>query len=389
MKRTSLCALYLTFALLGLSTLANGEDKQTVDVKPYGYVKLDGSYDQNLTSHGNYVMWVNQQTYQDDDAQFNMTANQTRLGLKVSGEGAGSVKVRGAIEFDLYAAGAAENKAELQLRHAYFTVTSGRWEMTAGQTWDLVSPLNPATLNYSVLWGCGNTGYRRPQVRLTYTLPAGASTDFSLAGGFFRTIGNDLTPTFSLALDEASDGSDDGTDSAIPTFQGGLDLKHRFGEKGVLRLGVTGLYGRLRAETNRGNYETYESQGIWGHLLFQAPSGYGLSGEFYTGTNLGGYLGGILQSSTIAGVETIGGWGSAWVQIGPKVKLTGGYGYDDPQDDDIVAGRSQNSCIFGNLTYALMSNVTVGVEVSQWETDYKGGESASSMRAQSSFILSF
>ena len=389
MKRTSTWASYLILTLLCLGTVANGDDKQSVDVKPYGYVKLDGSYDQNLTSHGNYVMWVNPQSYEDDDAQFNMTANQTRLGLKMTSEGTGSVEVRGAIEFDLYAAGAAENKAELQLRHAYFTVTSGQFELTAGQTWDLVSPLNPATLNYSVLWGCGNTGYRRPQVRLTYTVPAGSSTDVSLAGGFFRTIGSDLTPTFSLALDESSDGSDDGTDAAIPSFQGALDLKHRFGDKGLFRLGVSGLYGQLRAETNKGNYETYESQGIWGHLMLQMPSGLGVSGEFYTGTNLGGYLGGILQSSTIAGVESIGCWGSAWVKISPKVKLTGGYGYDDVKDEDIATGRSQNSCVFGNLTYALVSNVTVGVEVSRWETDYRDGESASSMRGQSSFMLNF
>ena len=36
-----------------------------------------------------------------------------------------------------------------------------------GQTWDVISPLNPRSLNYSVYWWAGNIGYRRPQVRLT------------------------------------------------------------------------------------------------------------------------------------------------------------------------------------------------------------------------------
>ena len=34
-----------------------------------------------------------------------------------------------------------------------------------GQTWDVISPLYPGMLMYSVGWDGGNIGYRRAQVR--------------------------------------------------------------------------------------------------------------------------------------------------------------------------------------------------------------------------------
>ena len=97
-------------------TLVSAGDKPTLDIDWYGYFKLDGSYDQNLTSHGNFVMWVPQPAYDKDDDQFNMTANQTRLGFKANGNGYGDAAVKGQLELDLYGASAAENKAALVLR---------------------------------------------------------------------------------------------------------------------------------------------------------------------------------------------------------------------------------------------------------------------------------
>ena len=35
----------------------------------------------------------------------------------------------------------------------------------AGQNWDLMSPLLPSTVNYSVGWAGGNIGFRRMQLR--------------------------------------------------------------------------------------------------------------------------------------------------------------------------------------------------------------------------------
>jgi len=379
--------------LLIAFAVSAADQKPSFDVNFYGYFKLDGSYDQNETSHGNFVMWVPQQEYSDNDEQFNMTANETRFGLKLDGKNYEDVKVNAKIEFDLYASNAAENKAMLQLRHAYFEVISGQFKLLAGQSWDIVSPLNPSTLNYPVLWGVGNIGYRRPQISLWYTAPASPEASVTFAGGFFRTIGSDLTPTFSLALGEDAEGADDGTDAGIPTFQGLVDLKYETPDWSV-RTGVSGLWGELKAETNFGNSETYNSWGVNGHLMISSNDGYGIIGEAYTGSNLGSYFGGILNNSTIDGVSSFGGWGSAWITPMPKVKLSAGMGMDDPKDEDLAAGsRSKNMAYFGNVRYSIVPQVTVGLELSYWETDYMYSptvtESFDDVRVQTSFILSY
>jgi hypothetical protein len=389
------CVIILTavFAVTAIGSIQAAE-KPSFDFKWYGFVKLDGAYDQNPTSHGNFVMWVPTPAYADkNDQQFNMTANETRFGFNAVGNNYGNVKVSAKVEFDLYASISnvtiAENKAMLQLRHAYFNVESGRFGLTAGQTWDLISPLNPSTLNYAVLWGCGNIGYRRPQVTLWYNAKPNETTAFSWGTGFFRTIGNDLTPTFTLATGETADGPDDGTDAAIPSFQSAIDIQHKLASGGSVRAGVSGLWGQLKAETNFGNSEKYESWGANFHLYFAPNPNYGFSGEVWTGSNLGSYFGGALRSSEIEGLSASGGWLSMWVKANKKVQLSAGYGLDDPDDEDIASGRTKNSCVYGNIRYTIVPQVTLGFELSNWETDYKNADSADNLRAQTSFILNF
>ncbi len=379
--------------LIGFGLIQAADEKPTFDLKWYGYLKLDGAYDQNLTSHGNFVMWIQPKGYDKNDDQFNMTANETRLGLVLNGNGYKHVEVTGKFECDLYGgvtgATTVENKPLLMLRHAYFTMKSGHTMVLAGQSWDLVSPLNPSTLNYSVLWGCGNIGYRRPQVSLWQTFKPSQRTEVTMATGFFRNMGNDLTPTFTLETGEVSEGSDDGTDAGIPTFQGLLEVKSNSASGASFRTGISGLWGQLKAETTLGKSKTYESWATAGHLMISPSAKFGFSGEAYTGSNLGSYMGGILRNSEIKGLKTKGGWGSLWLKPTAKIKLSGGAGLDDPDDNDFTSGRSKNTCYYGNVSYSVVPNATIGFELSHWQTDYKNSKSAKNTRGQTSFILNF
>jgi len=392
--------LIFGMVLAGLVLLvgtAGAFDDPPFEVDLYGYFKLDGAYDQNLTSHGNFVMWVEPPSYENDDEQFNMTVNQSRFGFDFSGRNIRPVDVGGNLEFDLYAnataTGPEQSTAMLQLRHAYFTVNWGSWKLLAGQTWDLISPLSPPTLNYSSLWGCGNIGYLRPQLSVHYAILSEVSSRVTFSGGFFRTIGNDLTPTFSLALNEESEGEDDGIDAGIPSFQARLDINHEMGNRSSFRAGVAGLWGQLKAETNLGNSEKYNNWAFTGYLSAEWQDLYGFSTEIYAGSNLGYYFGGILSSSTIDGVASTGWWGNAWYMPHDKIRFNIGYGQDEVADEDIAAGRANNWCTYGNFNYYIVPQVAVGVELSYWETEYKLDAvrrgTVDNIRAQTSFTLNF
>jgi len=394
MRTISSCLFVLvTVAMIAsVADIALADNTKSYEYDWYGYIKLDGAYDQNLTSHGNFVMWVNPEGVKDDE-QFNMTANETRFGLMVKSLGNPEIKVAGQVEFDLYAGvtggKVAENKAMLQLRHAYFSIEKKNFGVLAGQSWDLISPLNPATLNYPVLWGAGNIGYRRPQIRMWNNFGQG-KTKAQLAAGFFRTIGSDLTPTLTLATGETSEGSDDGTDAGIPSFQGLFDVNHEFASGAKVRFGASGLWGRLKAETNLGNSEKYESWAACGHFMVSTRSGFGFSTEVFTGANLNSYFGGIVNNDRVDGLESKGGWAAVWMQASKQVKLTAGAGLDDPDDAELSdTNRSKNQSIFANIRYAVVPAATIGLEVSQWSTDYRNADQAQTMRVQTSFIFNF
>ena len=69
------------------------------------------------------------------------------------------------IDFQTDACSRRENKPTILLRHAYFDVKNDDFRLLVGQTWDVISPLYPGMLLYSVGWDGGNIGYRRAQFR--------------------------------------------------------------------------------------------------------------------------------------------------------------------------------------------------------------------------------
>jgi hypothetical protein len=161
-----------------------------LDIQLYGYLKLDAAYDTSRIDNGNYAKWVQSESSNDNDDQFNMTANESRLGMRINGPQEGDMNTSGRVEVDFYGGGS-ENKSQIMMRHAYLKIDwpAERFNVIAGQTSDVISPLFPPTLNYSVQWWAGNIGYRRPQIRLTKSLALPSDVDLTLEGALARTIG--------------------------------------------------------------------------------------------------------------------------------------------------------------------------------------------------------
>ncbi len=360
----------------------------SLDVEIYGIIKGDASYDNSRTNPGNYILYVDPESTRKNDDEFNLTANQTRLGLRVTGPATETFKTYGLVEFDFYGNYASENKAKIQMRHAYVVMDwpTAQFNILAGQTSDIISPLVPNTLNYTVLWDAGNIGYRRPQIRFTKGIPLGEKASLKFEGGFARTIGrNDLT------------GSETGEDAGFPTGQARVSMTFPFFGPKPTTVGVSGHWGREEYDLDAtGRNLDLETQSINLDVTQPVVSWLTAWGELFSGQNLDQYFGGIGQGVNTANptnpkeISANGGWVA--LSLGPwsKWSFNVGAGLDEVERDDVADGaRTRNSSIFGNVLYSLNKSTQIGFELSRWDTYYRGPGDADDVRAQASFIYKF
>ena len=389
-SRRLLAALLIILASPALADEAKAPEKDSegAPAKPakptldwYGYIKLDASWDESLIDSGNFARWAASPSLVSEHSHVNLTARQTRFGFKVKTPTQGRPKLSGRLEADFYGGGA-ENKNSLQLRHAYAQLD---WpdrglSLIAGQTSDVVSPLVPSTLNYTVAWWAGNIGYRRPQVRLTRVQQTSEDGALVFAAALSRTIGDDFG---------SAEPGDSGADSGVPTVQARIARRWSGGEVGLSGhwggeiLRQAGLDPRLEVHSWSWNLD----------LAVRVGPRLSLKAEAWTGENLDDYFGGIAQGINFELGEAIaasGGWlALAWA-ASDGLEIGIGAGLDDPDDEMLAAGaRARNLAVWGNAVWQLWPGLKVGGELSSWKTDYLGAENGSSLRLQSSLIYSF
>lgn len=370
MKLIKTIAIIVLLLLTAGYGLFAGDDK--VSVKPYGYVKMDLMYETGASSHGNYTLWAKDPG--SSDGTFYVTARQTRIGMNLKGIGFGSFNLTGKVEVDFHASGVPENKPYNFMRHAFLQISNGTFSVIAGQTSDIISPLFPSTLNYTVAWGGGNIGYRRPQFGFRQDIKTGKNL-FSIQAGVTRTITGDYD----------GDGINDGIAAGFPTIQARAAGKFALGSAS-LQLGFSGHYGKSKGAAE------YTTDSINVDFLL-VVSKFKIIAEYFTGKNLGAFLGGIVQDVNLAKGEEIAARGffvNAVASVTKKVDLSVGYGQDDPDDANLSDGsRSKNSTLFGNFVVKLSPSLKVGLEVANWVTDYLNRDQQKTLRFQHSWIFSF
>lgn len=358
--------------------------------KPYGFIKLDASYDDSRSFPGNFILYVPNESIHKDDDEFNMTARQTRLGLDIIAPDIYDWKAWGRVEMDFYGDGTShENKGSILLRHAFVNLEKGNFSLLAGQTSDLISPLYPNTLNYIVGWTAGNIGYRRPQIRATYVYPFNENTKLISALALSRTTG---TINEDLDLDNQNDGEDAG----FPTVQARLALATKLLTEKHSIFGLSGHYGEEEIDwklnpINPGTRQTrVKSWSLNGDFDVPITDKLSVKGEGFVGYNLDDYFGGVFQGvnpTTRQIIKTAGGWMQLACNQNDKWTYNLGFGIDDPRNDDLSDGmRSRNSFYFGNVIYHLIPPVDIGLELSHWETEYKSRSTGTDNRIQTSVI---
>ncbi len=407
-----------SLASVGMAqTPVKGNVWSNLDVQLYGFIKADAAYDDSKVTPGNYAAWVESENGSPsssfgatrNDNEFNMTMKETRFGFKLKVPQVGKYAFSGQMEWDLFGENGRDNesKAELQTRHAFITVkdVDTGWSLLAGQTWDVVAPLNPRTLNYTVLWYAGNYGYRRPQIRLHKSYDLGNGQAFSVTGAVARTIGSANLPV---------NQDDTGADKGYPMFQGRVAWTFPLINGLDTTVGASGHFGEEEYDTT-GSPTQDATVKTWSTCLdvtMPVCETLSFKGELYRGSNLSEMLGGIGHGvgyatvSSKAGPEEIhnyGGWVAAAINPANAWNYNVGYGFSKNDQSDLDSAtfadtnaktkasvmRLENSSVFANAICDINKHASYGIEVSRWLTKYSSASDADgkAWRAQLSLIL--
>jgi hypothetical protein len=339
-------------------------------IVPYGILWFNMAYETQRTVDGDFTLYVYSPDVRDYDA-FHVNARATRLGLDLSGPKIPFFRDAasgGKVEIDFFSpVQVSENRGAVMLRHAYWEVKNEYFRLLAGQTWDLQSPLLPGTLIYSVGWGVGNLGFRRAQLRYERYIPVSNLLQFALQGALAVDLADD-TPGLN--------GDHEGW--PIIELRTAVTLGERGQGKRPITLGFSGHIGEQfyernpAVDTDDGKEKTW-SFGVDLHMPLTERLG--VQGEFFTGANLGHFMGGIVQGinpTTGRAIRSTGGWFELWYDWTKRWHSHIGYGIDDPINRDVHSGgRLYNDFIFANVMYDFTDRFLVGFEYTHWKTHYQ------------------
>jgi hypothetical protein len=343
-----------TIVIVAMSPSAYADD-EAPPLSVYGFARLDVLADDTPMSDITKPVYV---TMGRSGAEMTMTPQLSQVGLSIDKwELSNHVDGEGKLEID-FAGGGGVNA--IRLRHAYGSITyREHLEILAGQTWDLISPLNPSVQNDTMLLGAGNTGDRRPQLRLT---AENEHVRVAMAGA--------VTGTFDGMADAAT--MPTAMQTTKPMFQWLVEARGRADGDMTNRIGVWGH--AARDEELDGTRRGSESVGM--HAFASIAGRGAIYGELYSGINtadIGGGLGQGISPITGRGIHSTGGWVEvAMLTPHPRLLIAGGASVDVARGSDLGDGERQtNSVGYGVIRYNPKPTIRIGIEYLQWRTMYK------------------
>ena len=324
----------------------------------------------------------------DPDAFFDVSA--TRVGLDVELNANERMGVFGNLEIDFDTPTGAP-----RIRHAYGELTIGAWRVLAGQTWSIVSQLDPTTIDSDNLFNIGNTYERVPQFRFSYghatergtlELQVGAATFF----GEFDQIG------LAVQVDPAAPETLRIAPNTPPVLQSRLSYGwERSGRPGHVAVG--GSIGRvdLRGESGAEGDATHVL--VVGEVLVPLSTTVELMLEAFYG-EAPGFNGGIGQTAVVTAngsvvpVESWGGFGQAALNPGAGVNINLVGGLDNPKKSPggTALILSRNVTLLGNVFWEVIEHFTAAFELQYIQSDYeKAAAAADNVRSTFAVYVNF
>jgi hypothetical protein len=278
----------------------------------------------------------------DTGGDFGATARQSQVGLEAYGPAFAGGRASADLHLDFF--GGFPNTSDgvasglVRLRTATVRLDWDRTSIIVGQDAPFFSPLSPssvASLGYPALSYAGNLWTWIPQARVEHRVNFSEASSISVQAGFLDPFSGQ-PPS---APYNRTPGA--GEKSRQPAYA--TRAAWTFGEPSrAVSLGAGGFYSRQ-------NYGANRKEDAWaGTADWNVPIGnrIALSGEFYRGRALGG-LGGAQgasvlfngpendPSSSLIGLNLIGGWTQLKFKASSSVEFNAAYGQDNPFGRDL------------------------------------------------------
>lgn len=265
----------------------------------------------------------------------------------------------------------------LLLYYAYGELKNERMRFAAGLQEDILGSPGPTVLPVSQLYGSGNPGSYRGQIRMERYFRPAADVQVTVQGGLSEPVATIVRgrPTDPLV-----------EDNGWPNLEGRLALElgttRQFMGSRTQRpfeLGVSGAVGQLRTTRLVGVPPTFtrveaDVRALAFDLQWAVTNRSGVTAEFFTGQTLADYNAGILQnfnSDDFRAIRTTGGYLEIYHYLNPCFHVHCGYGIDDPFDRDLAAGQaSSNQTFFNTFLYDVSKTFQMGFEVDYRKTTY-------------------
>lgn len=301
---------------------------------------------------------------------------QTRLGITVSEVRVLRGTMTGDLQLDFYGGRLATRNGNThplpRIRTATIRLDWPHIGLMVGQESPTVSPLNPVSLassGFPLFATSGNLWLWLPQARLA--LEAGTRFRFGLQAAALAPLSPDSELTTVTAQPDRAERS------GRPVLQGRLYVGWGADDT-ESQLGFGIHRGWLAFADSTVASEAYTVDGrlaLGSRILIQGEA-------FFQGQALAGLGGGgIAQNFTpgpagaVIPVRSQGGWAQLVLRPSFAWELGGGYGLDDPDDDDVnqATGRGRNVAIQAFLHWRPGGGLLFGAEGRRIETTYPAG----------------
>lgn len=312
-----------------------------------------------------------------DTNTFDAHARQSHVGALFSGPDLGDFKTGAQILTFLQNDNLSTDDYGLLVYYAYGDLKNDDWRFAAGLQQDVFNPVSPTIVYLTKMYGSGNTGSYRGQLRVERFLQGGEDLGLTFTGAISEPISTLVTGSAGR-IEE---------DNGWPNIEGRAEIgfgalqEIHGGKIRPVEAGVSGVVGQTRTTrtllappADLPQRAVIDTWGVGVDFEWQPNEWYGARGEFYTGQALGEYNGGITQSfnsDTLAEIHSTGGFGEVFCYLADNIHVHVGYGVDAPRDSDLAPTQIQkNQTYFMNWVWDWSKAVQLGLEVDYRKTDY-------------------